>query len=89
MADHAQFLHELSEVLARQAELIAKQHSDVLSVNILDSEQCKDWKMGAYLGVAAAATANPARFIHIIYKTDPREAKTKLAVIGKAITFDR
>nr|GEW78536.1 leucine aminopeptidase 1-like [Tanacetum cinerariifolium] len=52
---------------AQEAEKIASTYSDVFSVKILDTEQCKELKMGSYLGVAAAS-ANPPKFIHLCYK---------------------
>ncbi|KAK6774581.1 hypothetical protein RDI58_029820 [Solanum bulbocastanum] len=75
-------------VLAEEAKKIASDYSDVITVNILDAEQCKALKMGAYLGVAAAATENPPYFIHLCYKTMTKERKTKLALVGKGLTFD-
>lgn len=76
-------------VLAEEAKKIASTYSDVISVNILDAEQCKELKMGAYLAVAAAATENPPYFIHLCFKTPTKERKTKLALVGKGLTFDR
>ncbi|KAK6942300.1 Peptidase M17, leucyl aminopeptidase, N-terminal, partial [Dillenia turbinata] len=74
-------------VLAEEATKIALAYSDVLSAKILDVEQCKELKMGAYLGVAAAS-ANPPHFIHLCYKPPGGPAKTKLALVGKGLTFD-
>ncbi|MQL46462.1 leucyl aminopeptidase, partial [Escherichia coli] len=53
-------------VLAEEAKNIASLYSDVLTATILDVEQCKELKMGSYLGVAAAS-ANPPHFIHWCY----------------------
>ncbi|XP_071686092.1 leucine aminopeptidase 1-like [Rutidosis leptorrhynchoides] len=75
------------EVLANEAELIAKTYSDVFTAKILDTEQCKELKMGSYLGVAAAST-NPPKFIHLCYKPPSGPVKTKLALVGKGLTFD-
>ncbi|XP_055802234.1 leucine aminopeptidase, chloroplastic-like [Solanum dulcamara] len=75
-------------VLAEEAKKIASTYSDVISVNILDAEQCKELKMGAYLSVAAAATENPPYFIHLCVKTPSKERKTKIALVGKGLTFD-
>ncbi|KAK6151587.1 hypothetical protein DH2020_014222 [Rehmannia glutinosa] len=55
-------------VLAGEATKIASEYSDVFSAKILDVEQCKELKMGSYLGVAAAS-ANPP--ISSIYVTSP------------------
>ncbi|XP_075489979.1 neutral leucine aminopeptidase, chloroplastic-like [Primulina tabacum] len=74
-------------VLAEEAKKIASQYSDVFSAKILDVEQCKELKMGSYLGVAAAS-ANPPHFIHLCYRPLNGEVKTKLALIGKGLTFD-
>nr|XP_043623572.1 leucine aminopeptidase 1-like [Erigeron canadensis] len=75
------------EVLAAEAEKIAATYSDVLTAKILDTEQCKELKMGSYLGVAAAST-NPPKFIHLCYKPPSGSVKTKLALVGKGLTFD-
>ncbi|KAL3744171.1 hypothetical protein ACJRO7_013432 [Eucalyptus globulus] len=66
-------------VLAHEASKIASTYSDVLSATILDVEQCKELKMGSYLGVAAAS-ANPPHFIHLCYKPVGGTAKVKLAL---------
>ncbi|KAK6944353.1 Peptidase M17, leucyl aminopeptidase, C-terminal [Dillenia turbinata] len=74
-------------VLAEEASKIASAYSDVLCAKILDVEQCKELKMGSYLGVAAAS-ANPPHFIHLCYKPPGGPSKTKLALVGKGLTFD-
>ncbi|KAK6136423.1 hypothetical protein DH2020_029844 [Rehmannia glutinosa] len=74
-------------VLAEEATRIASEHSDVFTAKILDVELCKELKMGAYLGVAAAS-ANPPYFIHLCYKPPSGSVKTKLALVGKGLTFD-
>jgi leucyl aminopeptidase len=74
-------------VLADEAENIAAAHDDVLLAKILDKEECEALKMGAYLGVAAAST-NPPKFIHLRYTPPSGDVKTKLAVVGKGLTFD-
>jgi len=63
-------------------------YSNVMTANILKEEQCKELKMGSYLAVAAAS-ANPPHFIHLIYKPSSGPVKTKLALVGKGLTFDR
>ncbi|XP_058067655.1 leucine aminopeptidase 1-like isoform X2 [Magnolia sinica] len=76
-------------VLADEASKIASMYCDVLTATILDEDQCKEYKMGSYLGVAAAsASANPPRFIHIHYKPPNGQVKAKLAIVGKGLTFD-
>lgn len=78
----------VSAVLAEEASKIATAHSDVISATILNAEQCKELKMGSYLGVAAAS-ANPPHFIHLCYKPPSGPVKAKLALVGKGLTFDR
>uniref|UniRef100_M1A8U9 Lap17.1a protein n=1 Tax=Solanum tuberosum TaxID=4113 RepID=M1A8U9_SOLTU len=75
-------------VLAEEAKKIVSTFSDVISVNILDAEQCKELKMGAYLSVAAATTENPPYFIRLCFKTLTNEHKRKIALVGKGLTFD-
>ncbi|GAB4832693.1 Leucyl aminopeptidase yscIV, variant 2 [Ancistrocladus abbreviatus] len=70
-----------------EASKIASMYSDVLTAKILDVEQCKELKMGSYLGVAAAS-ANPPHFIHLCYKPPGGPAKAKLGLVGKGLTFD-
>ncbi|KAL3533075.1 hypothetical protein ACH5RR_006596 [Cinchona calisaya] len=74
-------------VLAEEAKRIASMYNDVLTTTILNVEQCKELKMGSYLGVAAAS-ANPPHFIHICYKPPGGLVKIKLALVGKGLTFD-
>nr|GMD28836.1 leucine aminopeptidase 2, chloroplastic [Ipomoea batatas] len=74
-------------VLAEEVKKIASLYSDVLTATILDVEQCKELKMGCFLGVAAASE-NPSYFIHLCYKPTSGSVKTKLALLGKGITFD-
>ncbi|AEC07539.1 Leucine aminopeptidase 3 [Arabidopsis thaliana] len=74
-------------VLAEEAAKVASTYSDVFTANILNEEQCKELKMGSYLAVAAAS-ANPPHFIHLVYKPPNGSVKTKLALVGKGLTFD-
>ncbi|CAL5328221.1 unnamed protein product [Camellia sinensis] len=74
-------------VLAEEASKIASMYSDVLSATILNVDQCKELKMGSYLGVAAAS-ANHPHFIHLCYKPSSGPVKAKLALVGKGLTFD-
>lgn len=73
--------------MAEEASKVASMYSDVLSVTILNVEQCKELKMGSYLGVAEAS-ANPPHFIHLCYKPLGGPAKIKLGLVGKGLTFD-
>ncbi|KAK1429716.1 hypothetical protein QVD17_11933 [Tagetes erecta] len=75
------------EVLAEEAVKIASTYSDVFTATILDTEQCKELKMGSFLAVAAASE-NPPKFIHLCYKPPTGSVKTKLALVGKGLTFD-
>ncbi|KAJ0934194.1 putative leucyl aminopeptidase [Helianthus annuus] len=75
------------EVLAEEAVKIASTYSDVYTATILDAEQCKELKMGSFLAVGAAST-NPPKFIHLCYKPPTGSVKTKLALVGKGLTFD-
>jgi leucyl aminopeptidase len=74
--------------LAAEAVELCSAFKDVLSVEIFDEDKCKDLKMGAYLGVAAAATNRP-KFIHMKYRPPSGETNIKLAIVGKGLTFDR
>ncbi|PWA53484.1 leucine aminopeptidase 2, chloroplastic [Artemisia annua] len=75
------------EVLAEEAEKIAAAYGDLFTATIVDTEQCKELKMGSYLGVPAAS-ANPPKFIHLCYKPLSGPIKTKLALVGKGLTYD-
>ncbi|KAJ0233316.1 Leucine aminopeptidase 1 [Hirschfeldia incana] len=74
-------------VLAEEAAKVASRYSDVFTANILNEEQCRELKMGSYLAVAAAS-ANPPFFIHLVYRPTSGGVKTKLALVGKGLTFD-
>ncbi|KAJ0260365.1 Leucine aminopeptidase 1 [Hirschfeldia incana] len=74
-------------VLAEEAAKVASTYSDVFTANILNEEKCRELKMGSYLAVAAAS-ANPPFFIHLVYKPSSGDVKTKLALVGKGLTFD-
>ncbi|KAK7291954.1 hypothetical protein RIF29_07526 [Crotalaria pallida] len=73
--------------LAEEASKIASTYNDVFTATILNAEQCKELKMGSYLGVAAAS-ANPPHFIHLRYKPPSGPVNVKLALVGKGLTFD-
>ena len=75
--------------MAEEVSKIAEKYNDVLSANIFKEEKIIELKMGSYLGVTAAATANPAHFIHLCYKPPGGSVSTKLGLVGKGITFDR
>ncbi len=71
------------EKLAEIALELGKEYG--LEVKIYDEEECEKMGMGAYLAVAKGS-ANPPRFIHIIYKG--KKPKEKVALVGKGLTFD-
>ena len=69
----------------RQVEL-AKEHQ-TLDCTIKGPVECQALGMGAYLGVAQGASSdNEAQFIHLTYKRGV--PKTKLAIVGKGLTYD-
>ncbi|KAK9130383.1 hypothetical protein Sjap_010870 [Stephania japonica] len=74
-------------ILAKEASIIASTYSDVLTAKILDAKQCKELKMGSFLGVGAAS-AHSSYFIHLCYKPPSGPIKAKLGLVGKTITFD-
>ncbi|KAJ6740563.1 LEUCINE AMINOPEPTIDASE 2 CHLOROPLASTIC-RELATED [Salix purpurea] len=65
-------------VLAEEATKIASTYNDVFSATILNAEQCKELKMGSYLG-DAAPSENPPHFIHFCYKPPSGPIKAKLS----------
>lgn len=77
--------------MAQVAVDLAAAHSDVLEAKILSADQCAELGMGAYLAVGAASELNPPHFIHLTYTPPGANAEdlTKLAIIGKGLTFDR
>jgi leucyl aminopeptidase len=70
--------------LAETASAIATEHG--LSLEVLEQEECEQLGMGAFLGVSQASEL-PPKFIHLTYHPTG-EAKRKLAIIGKGVTFD-
>lgn len=70
--------------LAEAAQAIAQQAG--LSAEILETADCEQLGMGAFLGVAQASDL-PPKFIHLTYKPEGT-ATRKLAIIGKGLTFD-
>ena len=57
-----------------------------LELKILEQADCEELGMGSFLGVALASDL-PPKFLHLIYKPQGT-AKSKLAIIGKGLTFD-
>eukprot|EP00238_Polyblepharides_amylifera_P012700 CAMPEP_0196588190 /NCGR_PEP_ID=MMETSP1081-20130531/59770_1 /TAXON_ID=36882 /ORGANISM="Pyramimonas amylifera, Strain CCMP720" /LENGTH=529 /DNA_ID=CAMNT_0041910615 /DNA_START=272 /DNA_END=1861 /DNA_ORIENTATION=+ len=75
--------------LAEAAADIASEFPDVMSLKVLEWDDCEALKMGAYLGVAEASE-EPLKFIHLTY-TAPggsNDSTKKLAIVGKGLTFD-
>eukprot|EP00466_Bigelowiella_natans_P012780 jgi/Bigna1/85882/estExt_fgenesh1_pg.C_60337 len=57
-----------------------------MEIKVLSGEECEKMGMGSYLGVAQGAI-EPPKFIHMTYKPSG-EVKSKIALIGKGLTFD-
>lgn len=72
--------------MAQVAMDIARDHSDCMSVEILEKADCEKLGMGSYLGVSEASD-EPPKFIHLTYKASGSDLK-KVAVVGKGLTFD-
>ena len=70
---------ELAAAAKAEAERVG------LSVEVLDEKALKKGAYGGILGVGQGS-ANPPRMVHLSHKA--RGAKTKVALIGKGITFD-
>jgi leucyl aminopeptidase len=70
--------------MAETAQAIAKEHG--LQIEILETEECEQLGMGAFLGVAQASDL-PPKFIHLTYKPEGTPRR-KVAIIGKGLTFD-
>ncbi|MGK7954208.1 MAG: leucyl aminopeptidase [Crocosphaera sp.] len=69
---------------AETAQTLAQDYG--LDIEILEQEDCEKRGMGAFLGVAKASDL-PPKFIHLTYKPSGN-AKRKLAIVGKSLTFD-
>lgn len=73
--------------LAEAAALIASEFPEVMKLEVLEKEECEKLNMGLYLAVAEAS-AEPPKFIHLTYTPPGGNAKRKIAVVGKGLTFD-
>ncbi|BCD60007.1 MULTISPECIES: leucyl aminopeptidase [unclassified Nitratiruptor] len=71
------------ETFAELAKEVA--HSNDLEIKILDEKDLKKEGMNAFLAVARASS-NPPRLVHLTYKPD--NAKAKVAIVGKGLTYD-
>lgn len=69
--------------LAEIASEMAKENG--LECNIYDEGYLKKHNMNAFYSVARAST-NPPRLIHLAYK--PKNAKKKVVLVGKGLTYD-
>lgn len=70
--------------LAKYAKELSKEVGN-LECKILDEEDLKKEKMGAFLAVNAASV-NPPRLIHLSYK--PKGATKRIVLVGKGLTYD-
>lgn len=70
--------------LARRASVMAQEL--LLEVEVWDEQQIQQAGMGAFYGVAQGS-ANPPRFIQLIYKPQS-PAERVIALVGKGLTFD-
>ena len=71
--------------MAEVANELAKESKEV-SLKILDKERMSRMKMNAALAVARGSEHDPVG-VHLVYKPKGK-AKKKIAVVGKAVTFD-
>ncbi|HEU0050849.1 MAG TPA: leucyl aminopeptidase [Patescibacteria group bacterium] len=72
--------------LADAAKKVASVKGSGISIKILDQEAMEQLGMDAALAIARGSV-NPPVGVHLIYK--PKEAaKKKIALVGKAVTFD-
>ncbi len=70
--------------IAAEAEAIAKKHPKV-TVQVLGPKKCEELGMGMFLAVGKGSDQE-SKLIHLVYK--PKNAKKKIALIGKGVTFD-
>jgi len=71
------------EDVAKKGREIAKKHG--LACTVWGKKEISREKMGLLLAVAKGSENEP-KFVHIRYK--PGKSKTKIALIGKGVTFD-
>ncbi len=71
------------DVMAKEAKKIAKEVK--IDCKILGEEYLEKNKMGAMLAVARASVHEP-KLIHLTYK--PKNAKKKVVLVGKGLTYD-
>ncbi len=68
---------------AKLAKEVAKEED--LQIDILDEKDLKKEKMEAFLAVGRASI-HPPRLVHLRYT--PKNAKAKIAIVGKGLTYD-
>ena len=73
-------------VLAHRAEAMAKECG--LTYEMLDESRMRELGMGAILGVSQGSAEPPALIILSYHPEQKAAGKTKLALVGKAVTFD-
>lgn len=73
------------EYLAEQAQALAAEYPELLTVTVLDEQQMADLGMGAFLAVSKGSD-RPGRIITLEYQAERSEAPVVL--LGKGITFD-
>jgi leucyl aminopeptidase len=71
------------EMLAIKAVALAEEND--LECIVLDEKGLEEEKMGAFLAVSRASN-HPPRLVHLAYKPD--NAKFKVALVGKGLTYD-
>ncbi len=71
------------ESFAKLAKEVAKEED--LQIDILDEKDLKKEKMEAFLAVGRASV-HPPRLVHLRYT--PKNAKAKIAIVGKGLTYD-
>ena len=71
------------DIMAKEAMKIATKNN--LECKILDTKYFKKHKMGAISAVGRASRHEP-KLIHLIYK--PKNAKKKIVLVGKGLTYD-
>lgn len=76
--------HVHPETLVQEAFTIEKESKGLITVEVLDKDECQRLGMGAYLGVSQGSDREP-KFIVLHYKG---KGKKKICLIGKSITFD-
>ncbi len=73
----------IPEMLALKAVSLAEENG--LECIVLDEKGLEEENMGAFLAVSRASS-HPPRLVHLTYK--PENAKFKVALVGKGLTYD-